>query len=300
MIVTVLKRHDVGLNTSRRSRVARVLREPLLHFLLIGLALFLYYGHVAPRDSDNRRIVVSQAQVEDLARQFQATWSRPPSPQELSSLVDSYIHDEILYREGESLGLGRDDVVIKRRIRQKLDVMAEEEIARDAPTDAELEAYLKAHPSAFERPATLSFEQILFAATGSDADVDRALRSARGALAHGARPDKLGQPTMLPEHVEDVALDQVARDFGEQFAKQLGTMPLKEWTGPVASSFGLHLVRINARKAADLPALEAVRPQVLREWENEQRKRALDASYRKLRQNYKVEIDAKLPEAPKS
>ena len=162
MIGTVITRHDVGLNTSRRSRVARVLREPLLHFLLIGLALFLYYGHVAPRDSDNRRIVVSQAQVEDLARQFQATWSRPPSPQELSSLVDSYIHDEILYREGESLGLGRDDVVIKRRIRQKLDVMAEEEIARDAPTDAELEAYLKAHPSAFERPATLSFEQILF------------------------------------------------------------------------------------------------------------------------------------------
>ena len=95
-------------------------------------------------------------------------------------------------------------------------------------------------------------------------------------------------------------LSQVARDFGEQFAKQLGTMPLKDGTGPVASSFGLHLVRINARKAADLPALEAVRPQVLRKWENEQRKRALDASYRKLRQNYKVEIDAKLPEAPKS
>jgi hypothetical protein len=276
-------------------KLHRVLREPLLHFLLIGLALFLYYGHVAPGDRQERRIVVSQALVDDLARQYQSTWNRPPTPRELSSLVETHVHDEVLYREGRALGLDRDDEVIKRRVRQKLEVMTDEEASHEEPTDADLAAYLHAHPDAFRRPAIVSFEQILFAGTGSSADLERSIAAARLALEHGADPATLGQATLLPGRVEATPVDRVASEFGEPFARQLLAAPLGKWTGPVTSGFGAHLVRVNALKPAELPPLQEVRAAVAREWKHEQGERALDDSYRKLRQNYDVVIQARLP-----
>jgi hypothetical protein len=142
---------------------ARWWREPMLHFLLIGALLFFAYGRLNPADpASGERIVVSQALVDDLARQYQTRWMRPASEQELAGLVEAHVRDEIMFREGVALGLDRDDPVIKRRVRQKFDVMAEEQLARAAPGDAELQAYLTQHAQRFARPARVSFEQIYF------------------------------------------------------------------------------------------------------------------------------------------
>jgi hypothetical protein len=273
----------------------RVLREPLLHFLLLGLALFLYYGRVAPDDDGGKRIVVSQAQVDLLSTQFQATWSRPPTPDELNGLVESYIRDEILYREGRSLGLDQDDAVIKRRVRQKLDVMIEESIAQNSPTDADLQAYLDANPETFRKPPVVSFEQVYF---GAEGDVDSKLARARSALQQGADPATLGQPTLLPARQDRMPLDLVARDFGKEFADSLAGLTVGEWSQPVSSGFGMHLVRINAVEPAQLPALDAVRDIVAREWENARRKRAQASALAELRKQYEVEIQASLPQVP--
>ncbi len=274
----------------------RILREPLLHFLLIGLALFLYFGHVAGGDSDNRRIVITQGQVDDLARQFQATWSRPPTAAELQRLVDSYVHDEVLYREGMAAGLGRDDAVIKRRIRQKIEVMAEEEGARASPTDADLGAYLSAHPEKFRQPAVVSFEQIYFdpALAGTPARV----AAAKAALDIGKPATGLGKPSMLPGRVERESLDTVARDYGEAFAAALESLPRGAWAGPVTSGLGIHLVRISAWTPATAPPLGEVRAQVQREWENARRTQGLEASYQQMRAHYDVVVQARLPGAP--
>lgn len=276
----------------------RILREPLFHFLLIGLALFLWYGRVAP-GSDPKQIVVGQAQVDTIARQFEATWRRPPTPEELRGLIDAYIRDEIMYREGEALGLDRDDPVIKRRIRQKLEVLSEETSARTLPAQADLAAYLEAHPDAFRQPAVVTFEQILVAPAGSDANVDAGLASARRALQLGTAPEKLGVATLLPRSEQDAPLDLVARTFGEKFVAQLETLPVGEWAGPVTSGFGVHLVRVDARTPGGVPPLEQVRAQVLREWENDRRKRALEEDYRRMRERYDVVIEAKVPGAVK-
>ncbi len=275
-------------------QVRRVLREPLLHFLLLGLAIFAYYGHVAPDDDGKRRIVVTQAEVDLLASQFQGTWSRSPSPVELNGLVDSYIRDEILYREGVALGLDRDDAVVKRRVRQKLDVMFEESVARQPATDADLQAYLDANPAAFRQPAVVSFDQLYF---GSDPAALQRLAQARAALARGADPATLGQATLLPAHQDAMPLDLVARDFGEQFAGQLATAPVGQWYGPVTSGFGTHLVRVSAIEQARAPALADVREAVAREWENERRTRAHAEALASLREQYDVEIEAALPQA---
>lgn len=278
----------------------RIVREPLLHFLLLGLLLFVYYDFVAPADTGGDRIVVDQAQVDMIARQFQQTWSRPPTQEELRGLVDTWVRDEVLYREGRTLGLDQADPVIKRRVRQKLDVMFEETLAHDPPGDAELADYLARNPERFRRPPRLSFEQLLLGMPESAEAADAAAAAARARLARGADPATVGVPTMLPGRLDDMPLDLVAREFGAGFADSLEKLPVGEWAGPVPSGFGAHLVRVSALTPAELPALGDVRAEVAREWESERRKRNFDEAYRKLREQYDVEITASLDPTPQA
>jgi len=275
----------------RNLNVKALAREPLLHFLLIGLALFLLYGHVSPGDSDSRRIVVTQSQVDDMVRQYQSTWTRSPSPSEIRGLIDTYIHDEIVYREGLSMGLDKDDAVIKRRIRQKYELIAEED-ERSEPTDAELAAYLKAHPAEFLRPAIVSFDQLYFdsAITGPEA-----VGVVKAALREGANPATLGQPSMLPRHVVNGEIDLVARELGDNFSKRVAVAPLGIWVGPLVSGIGVHLVRVSSRTQPALPPLSQIRAAVEREWESDRRYRSSLDDYRKARAGYDVIIKAKMP-----
>ena len=275
-----------------------MVREPLLHFLLIGLALFLWYGRVAPDGTDASRIVVTQAQVDVLARQFEATWSRPPTPAELRGLVDTYVTDEMLFREGRELGLGEDDAVIKRRIRQKYQVMSEELLATEPPSDEELAKYLERHADRFRSAGTMTFEQVIVADVGAGAE--REVERARKALEDGADPINVGRPTMLPSREDAAALDLVARDFGQEFVRQLEQVPLGQWHGPVQSPFGTHVVRVTQRTPGALPALDDIRVAVTREWERERRERALEANLAELRRKYPVVNEAPLPAATTS
>lgn len=269
-----------------------VLREPLLHFLLIGAGLFALYGHVSPGDGDSRRIVVDQRQVDNIVEQYRLQWNRPPTASELRTLVDTQVHDEIIYREGKALGLDRDDAVIRRRVRQKYELMAEEEGALAAPTDAQLEVWRRTRPAAFLKPAVISFDQLFFDPATTN---PQTIATVRSALAGGAAPAGRGQASLLPASVVRTPLDLVARDFGEGFAASVGAMPVGEWAGPVRSGYGVHLVRVSARTLPDPPPLDAVRQQVAREWESNQRNRARDANYARLRRDYDVVIQVKLP-----
>ena len=132
----------------------------MLHFVLIGIALFAAYQWMAPVDSDGRRIVITQGVVDDLVTQHAAAKGREPSSTELNHLIELYVRDEILYREGVKLGLDRDDIVVKRRVRQKIELIAEEDASTRTPTDADLSAYLAANQARFVQPAILTFEQV--------------------------------------------------------------------------------------------------------------------------------------------
>ena len=272
-------------------RMKRLFQEPILHFLLIGIALFVVHGQVSSPNRPGTSIVVTVAMVDQMSREHEARWSRRPSEQELAGLVDAYVRDEILYREGLALGLDRDDALIKRRVRQKFEVITEEQGAREVPSDADLSAYVSRNAGRFHLPATVSFEQIFFDNGGSPADVERAVAAARVAIARGADPKRLGRAPMLPGHVEKTAQDLVARDFGAGFARQVETAPLGQWSGPIASSFGAHLVRVTARTPAALPKPEEIRRIVGREWENERRANARSETYQKLRDRYTVVIE---------
>lgn len=270
-----------------------ILREPVLHFLLIGVVLFLLYGRVAPESADSRTIEVSTARIESLENQFRAVWSRDPTPEERRGLIDSYVRDEVLYREGVAMGMDGDDPVIKRRVRQKMEVMSEEAGEQLTPTDTELSDYLAKNPDKFKRPPVLSFEQVYFSGDATVADIEAWSKAALPELNRGAPSSNFGQPTLLPSKIERQPLDRIARDFGEVFAEKLSSLPTGAWQGPISSGFGAHLVRIGERQPAELPALAGIRPMVQREWENDRRERNRAESYRMMAANYRIVIDGK-------
>ena len=275
-------------------RLRTILAEPMLHFVLIGIALFGAYRWVSPGDSGGGRIVITQGVVDDLVIQHVAARGRQPSTSELNDLVESYIREEILYQEGLRLGLERDDIVVKRRMRQKIEMIAEEDASTRAPTDAELSAYLVANQARFVQPAIVSFEQVFIGEATSGRRVVYTAAITREALRKGADSEELGQPTLLPHRMSRTPADLVARDFGASFAAALETVPVGEWVGPIDSSFGAHYVRVSDRTPAVAPQLAAVRDHVVREWENERRQRARNDAYTKMRGEYQISIEAEL------
>jgi hypothetical protein len=265
----------------------------MLHFLLIGVALFGGYRWVSPRDSGGGRVVITQGIVDDLVTQHVAARGREPSTAELNYLIESYVRDEILYREGVRLGLERDDIVVKRRVRQKIEMIAEEDASTRAPTDADLSAYLVANPARFVHPAILTFEQVFIGESTSGPDVVQRAAVTRDALRKGTEPEQLGKPTLLPHRMTRTPADLVARDFGGSFAAALEKVPVGEWVGPIDSSYGTHYVRVSDRTPAAAPQLAAVRDQVVREWENDRRQRARNDAYTKMRGEYQVSIETR-------
>ena len=192
------------------------------------------------------------------------------------------------------LGLERDDIVVKRRIRQKIELIDEEDASTRTPTDADLSAYLAANPARFVQPAILTFEQVFLGQSAAGRGVVHAVAVTHQALRNGADPAELGKPTLLPHRMTRTPADLVARDFGPSFVAALENVPVGEWVGPIDSSFGAHYVRVSDRTPAVAPQLAAVRDHVMREWENERRQRARNDAYAKMRGGYEVSIETEL------
>jgi len=276
-------------------RASRWLREPLLHFLLAGLALFFLYGLVTRGASRAPgEIIVSEARVASLVEGFARTWMRPPTADELQGLVDDYLAEEVYYREAVALGLDRDDTIVRRRLRQKLEFLFDDVASLAEPTDAQLEAYLGEHAEKFGEPTRLSLQQLLFSSTrrgDARSEAERALAELRGGSGP-ADPRQLGDPTLLPPALESASLQEIAATFGSDFASRLENAPVGQWTGPVPSGFGLHLVRVDHREAGALPALAEIRARVVGEWQADQRRKVNDALLARLLAKYRVRIEA--------
>jgi hypothetical protein len=275
------------------SRLGRLAREPLVHFLLLGAALFALSGLVGGAGGGKPRIVVSAGQIESLAATFQRTWMRPPTAEELEGLVRDYVREEVAYREALALGLDRDDTVIRRRMRQKLEFLTEE-VAQAEPGEAELRAYLARHADAFREEDRFTFDQVFLDPDRHGAELARDVERLLAELRRGRGADlrRLSDSTLLETRFENASLSEVASAFGSDFAARLETLPERVWQGPLSSGYGLHLVRVETRTTGDVPPFDRVRESVRREWENEQRLARTDALYRKLLEGYTVTIEA--------
>ena len=277
------------------SALSRLFRDPLAHFLIAGAVLFALYSLVSdePAVRENQ-IVVDDGQIARITDQFERTWLREPSADELRHLVEEHVREEILYREALAMGLDDDDLVVRRRMRQKLEFMFDDLSVARAPADEELSTYLDEHAEVFRRPPRVSFRQVyLNADTRGDSvagDAEAMLNRLRGEAA--LDPETLGDPTLLPAGMTAASIDEIARVFGTELAEQLANLPARAWTGPVRSTYGLHLVRIDQREPGRMPSLDEVRADVLREWEGQQRREANEAFYEALRGRYEILVRA--------
>lgn len=281
------------VRVERPTLLGRFVREPLVHFLFIGLLLFALYG-LARDGNGDRDIKVDDDVAAALYSQFNKTWQRPPTAQEMNALVESYVHDEIFYREGVALGLDRDDPTIKRRVSQKFATIAEESGAASLPTDAELGRWLKVHADRYADPPLVTFDQITFEG-GSPSGV--AIDAAKKLLAAGVDPKTLGTGRMLLPHFEIYPLDLVERDFGGQFAQALTSVRRGSWEGPIRSGYGLHLVRVGKLVPGRQPELSEVRAAVARDFEQDRRAKATKRVYRTFREKYRVDLSGRWTQA---
>jgi hypothetical protein len=273
------------------ARMRAVLREPLVHFLIAGFCLFLFFlVRGTAVDPQSRTISVNEADVTQLVAGWEQTWQRPPTPAELDGLIRDHIKEEVYYREGLRLGLDKDDTVIRRRIRSKMEFLTDARIDAAVPNDATLQAWLAHNPQKYAPEARYSFDQVYLG--GSDAAALQArAKSLLAELRRGTDWSRLGDAISLPRSVESLDRERVAATFGADFVAGLEKMAQGDWQGPVQSGFGLHLVRLRKLATGAAPKLADVRQQVENDWRADSREKREAEAYKALLDSYTIRIE---------
>ncbi|MFM9089432.1 MAG: peptidyl-prolyl cis-trans isomerase [Cyanobium sp.] len=269
--------------------------EPLAQFLLIGAGLFALHWAVGSRQPVGE-IRVTPEQVATLAAMHNRTWQRPPTRAELEALVDDWIRGEVAVREARAQGLDQEDPIIKRRLRQKMEFLAEEPADQRQPTAAQLQAWLSAHPERYSRGATTSFQQVALDPSSPKGTPERRSPKLLALLNSSnppADPSSLGDGVLLlAPHYGALPAQEVRRLFGAAFATALAKLQPGAWVGPIPSGFGAHLVRIQAVTPGAVPPLAEVREAVERDWRVEERRKERDRTYRHWLGKYHIERPA--------
>ena len=269
------------------ARVPVLLRQPLIHFLLIGAGIFAVFHALddTPSAPAPREIVVSDEQARQLADRFQSVRFRAPTPSELEQLIDAFIREEVLVREAIALSLDRNDAVIRQRLRQKMEFLTESVVSALNPSDAQLRDHFDANPDRYVSAARIAFDQIFL----GDAPATEAIDQALAALRDGtADPALIGARTLLPPTLPLSRQAAVDGLFGQGFFSLLQKLDTGIWDGPVQSGYGTHIVRISERQDDRPLAFEAAREAVRRDWVKAQENEIAEAHYANLLARYTV------------
>lgn len=273
----------------------KLLREPLLHFLLLGAGLFALYAWLGgPSVGEGERVVITQGRVEQLASGFARMHQRAPDAAELKGLIDDAVREEIYYREAKALALDEDDTIVRRRLQQKLEFVSEDVSRIAEPSDAQLQAYLQAHPEKFSSGLRYSFSHLYLNPERHGAQTDADARRMLATLVKQGvttEPDRRGDPFLLGLRFDDIGSDELARLFGKEFEQRLRAGSVGQWQGPLSSGYGTHLVLLRNRAGEQVPALASVRSEVREQWIGDQRLQANEKFYADLRKRYTVTIE---------
>ena len=272
----------------------RILKEPLLHFALLGVLIFAasaWRAKQRPVDAAAPRIEVTAAVIERLRAAYERQFGRPPDAEEMREQVTAHIREEVLCREALAMGLDRDDIIVRRRLAQKMEFLANDIVSAAEPTNAVVREFFEKNSARYAKAGHVSFRHVYFSKEKRGANVEMAAREALAALGKGASEETLGDPFLHGFDFAEREQDDVIAAFGAEFAKQLSAQANGEWSGPLSSSYGLHLVRVDARTEPRAVKFEEVRETVLRDFNDERRQTANREAFEKLRQRYDVAVD---------
>lgn len=276
------------------SLMKNLVREPLAHFLVLGALIFGAFKLISRETIEPGKILITQGRIESLETAFSRTWRRPPTATELEGLIRDYVREEVFAREAVTLGLDKDDTIIRRRLRQKLEFVSEDVATHAEPTEEQLRAYLQAHPDTFRGDRRFTFNQVYLDPQRRGANLRRDAAYVLAQLGRSGTkvdPATLGDSLMLESEFKALPASEVVKQFGEKFAASLGEMTTGQWHGPIESGFGMHLVLVSERTGGSLSALEDIRAEVRREWTNARRMEANEKFYQTLLQGYTVTIE---------
>ena len=271
------------------------LGEPLLHFLLIGVSIFLLYSlQNEGYDNDNNQIVITKGSIDRLISLWEKKRQRPPTQTELKGMIEQQIHEEVMYREALTMGLDKNDAIVRKRLAQKVEFISSDIAAMAEPSDEELKRFLNTHHKKFEIPASLSFEHIYFNPDKRNAQTEPDALMLLGELKLSdvtVETHTAGDSFMMGQQYDEITEYGVSRIFGQDFAAELLTLDVGNWQGPVRSGYGTHLIRISSKTPAQAVKLNTVRDKVRDEWQAEQRQSMNKIFYESLRQRYDIVIE---------
>ncbi len=279
----------------------RLLGDPLVGFAAAAVGVFLLFAALGEERSDpTRTIEITGDDIDRLKESFEAVWLRAPSYDELRTLIEERVRDEIFYREALLMGLDRDDTVVRRRMRQALELMVDGLHRGRPPTEDELEAHLRANPDRYRAESKVSFRQVFFSREkrGAEAESD-ASKLLEQLKAPGGSPAAVerGDATLLPAEEVDARASDIAAQFGQAFSEALAESPEGEWTGPIESPYGVHLVRVDRLQEGGIPPLADVLEAVLRDFEAARAEAAEEQFFDSLLSRYTAVLE---PEKPRS
>ena len=275
----------------------RLLREPLVQFLLVGLALFGTWHLVGPADAardEARRIVITEDDLKQIRLAWAAQGQPPPTPQQLQSLVEHKVREEVLYREALALGLDKDDAIVKRQLARKMEFVAEDVSRLQEPQADALRAWYDQNPQRFALPPRVSFRHVYFSpdkrGARTRADAEAALGLLAGQPIDATAAASVGDPFMFHSTYGDRSLEVVAKEFAPRFAQSLLGVPVRRWAGPGESRYGAHLVFVDALTPQRVPDFDEIEPQVKAAWVEDQREQTRKRLFEQMRVRYEIVV----------
>jgi peptidyl-prolyl cis-trans isomerase C len=288
-----------GLRQSSLPTLKRWLREPLLHFLLLGLVLFAAYAYLQRGRGgveSSKQIALSLDDLRTMDIYFQSQWHRQPTPAEFQAMVEDKVREEVLYREALAMGLDKDDTIVKRRMAQKMQFLAEDVAAAHEPSTAELKAWFEKNSNKFALPSRYSFRHLYFSPDKRSKNAHDAAARTLTRIAGQPEDSKLAvslaDPFMFQDYYGDRAPDALAKEFGPQFVVALEKLKPGSWQGPIESGYGWHLVFIDTVIPGRVPAFEEMEPDIRIAWLAEQKQQAWQKAYQQMRAKYAVFLPA--------
>ena len=283
------------------SRIVKLVGEPLVHFFIIGALIYVAFAYTGGQviEDDTRRITITAGEITWLQDVWKKKWNRPPTPQELQGIVKQLLRERVLASEATAMGLDKDDIIIRRRLAQKLEYLSQDLLGGGTPSDEELTVFFAENAKAYEVPAVVTMSHVFFdpdkrgAQALEEAKTQKVVLASLKVPSHETRD--YGDPFLLQSYYPERTYAELAKLFGSGFVETLTGLSEGTWHGPVLSGYGVHLVYIHHRLEARPAKLTDVKERVLADWQDKSRNELSEKYLTGLLERYQVSIESLSP-----
>jgi peptidyl-prolyl cis-trans isomerase C len=266
----------------------KILKEPLLHFAVISVFIFILYDVIGQKQEKTDEITVTLNDINNLKSNWINKWGVSPTEEELNSLIDEHIKEEIFYREALANGLDDNDLMVRRRMAQKIEFILDDNIADKDPTEDDLKNYFEENKSKFIDGKKYSFYQISFL---NDSVKAEKTKSVLTSSSDTSLIKKMNNQTGIPIHFSNKTAEEIDRVFGQNFHDTLSNMQLNQWNGPFQSGYGFHLILVYKITDGTIPDYESVKTRIYESWIQNETKQKRSQMFNELKARYSVKIE---------